>query len=78
MGSKLKQLFEMTRNLDVVVVFIDEFEEIAGSSDNASRTDKTITNEFLFNKISHFTFEKEYNDGKGFRVTHVYVFRHNS
>jgi SpoVK/Ycf46/Vps4 family AAA+-type ATPase len=47
MGSKLKQLFETTRNFDELVLFIDEFEEIAGSRDNASRTDKSITNEFL-------------------------------
>jgi SpoVK/Ycf46/Vps4 family AAA+-type ATPase len=30
-----------------VVLFIDEFEEIAGSRDHASRIDKSITNEFL-------------------------------
>ncbi len=47
MGSKLKQLFETTRNLDEAVIFIDEFEELAGNRDNASRTDKSITNEFL-------------------------------
>jgi SpoVK/Ycf46/Vps4 family AAA+-type ATPase len=47
MGSKLKRLFEITREIDEVVIFIDEFEEIAGSRDNASRTEKSITNEFL-------------------------------
>lgn len=46
-GSKLKQLFEITRKLDEVVIFIDEFEEIGGSRDNVSRTEKSITNEFL-------------------------------
>lgn len=60
MGSKLKQLFEMTRNLDEIVVFIDEFEEIAGSRDNASRTDKTITNEFL-KQVPLFRREKKKN-----------------
>jgi SpoVK/Ycf46/Vps4 family AAA+-type ATPase len=47
MGSNLKHLFEVTRNIDEVVVFIDEFEEIAGNRDNASRMEKSITNEFL-------------------------------
>jgi len=154
MGSKLKHLFEEARNIDEVVVFIDEFEEIAGNRDNASRMEKSITNEFikqvplfrrekkknllvcatnyirqldaalirpgrfdciipvgdldkksrslifehylaktnhgdvdvdkvaqelsfftpadieyLFNKVSHFAFEKEYNEGKDFKVT---------
>ncbi|MBW2108853.1 MAG: ATP-binding protein, partial [Deltaproteobacteria bacterium] len=35
------------RSLDRVVVFIDEFEEIAASRDRASRIDKSITNELL-------------------------------
>jgi SpoVK/Ycf46/Vps4 family AAA+-type ATPase len=60
MGSKLKQLFETTRNLDDVVIFIDEFEEIAGSRDNASRTDKSITNEFL-KQVPLFRREKRKN-----------------
>ena len=47
LGAKLKQLMEKVRNLDETVVFIDEFEEIAGSRDHASRIDKSITNEFL-------------------------------
>lgn len=47
MGSNLKKLMEKARNLDETVLFIDEFEEIAGSRDQASRVDKSITNEFL-------------------------------
>jgi len=47
LGVNLKRLMETVRKLDEVVVFIDEFEEIAGSRDQASRLDKTITNEFL-------------------------------
>lgn len=47
MGQKLKNLFGLTRDSDETVIFIDEFEEIAGKRDNASRTDKPITNEFL-------------------------------
>ncbi len=47
LGANLKHLMEKVRNLDEAVVFIDEFEEIAGSRDNASRIDKSITNEFL-------------------------------
>jgi len=38
---------EKARNLDEVVLFIDEFEEIAGSRDMGDRIDKSITNEFL-------------------------------
>jgi SpoVK/Ycf46/Vps4 family AAA+-type ATPase len=38
---------EKARNLEEAVIFIDEFEEIAGSRDEASRIDKSITNEFL-------------------------------
>jgi len=38
---------EKSRTLDEAVIFIDEFEEIAGSRDEASRVDKSITNEFL-------------------------------
>ncbi|MBW2662585.1 MAG: ATP-binding protein, partial [Deltaproteobacteria bacterium] len=33
--------------LEEVVIFIDEFEEIAASRDMATRIDKSITNEFL-------------------------------
>jgi transitional endoplasmic reticulum ATPase len=47
LGANLKRFMEKTRNLDEVVLFIDEFEEIAGSRDHASRIDKSITNEFL-------------------------------
>ena len=47
LGANLKRLMEKARNLDEVVVFIDEFEEIAASRDHASRIDKSITNEFL-------------------------------
>jgi transitional endoplasmic reticulum ATPase len=47
LGANLKSLMESARNLDEVVLFIDEFEEIAGSRDRASRIDKSITNEFL-------------------------------
>jgi SpoVK/Ycf46/Vps4 family AAA+-type ATPase len=47
MGHNLKRLFSETRDLDETVIFIDEFEEIAAKRDNASRRDKSITNEFL-------------------------------
>lgn len=47
LGANLKTLIEKAGNLDEVVLFIDEFEEIAGSRDHASRIDKSITNEFL-------------------------------
>ena len=47
LGMNLKRLMEKARNLDEVVFFIDEFEEISGSRDHASRIDKSITNEFL-------------------------------
>lgn len=60
MGSKLKKLFEITSKLDEIVIFIDEFEEIAGSRDNASRTDKSITNEFL-KQVPLFRREKKKN-----------------
>lgn len=46
-GANLKEIMEKARNLDEAVVFIDEFEEIAGSREQASRIDKSITNEFL-------------------------------
>lgn len=60
MGANLKQLFEMTKNLDDVVVFIDEFEEIAASRDNASRAERSITNEFL-KQVPLFRREKRRN-----------------
>jgi transitional endoplasmic reticulum ATPase len=46
-GSNLRAVLEKARNLEESVVFIDEFEEIAGSRDNADRIDKSITNELL-------------------------------
>ena len=46
-GANLRDVMEQARNLDEVVLFIDEFEEIAGSRDRADRIDKSITNEFL-------------------------------
>ena len=50
-GANLHNVMEKARNLEEAVIFIDEFEEIAGSRDEASRIDKSITNEFL--KRSH-------------------------
>ena len=47
LAANLKQLMEKVRRLDEVVVFIDEFEEIAASRDRASRIEKSVTNEFL-------------------------------
>jgi SpoVK/Ycf46/Vps4 family AAA+-type ATPase len=46
-GANLHAIMEKARNLEEAVIFIDEFEEIAGSRDEASRIDKSITNEFL-------------------------------
>jgi len=46
-GANLRATMEKVRKLDEVVVFIDEFEEIASSRDEASRVDRSITNEFL-------------------------------
>ena len=46
-GANLRQIMEEVRNLDRVVLFIDEFEELAGSRDMGDRIDKSITNEFL-------------------------------
>ena len=46
-GANLRIVMEKARNLEEAVVFIDEFEEIAGSRDEANRIDKSITNEFL-------------------------------
>jgi transitional endoplasmic reticulum ATPase len=46
-GANLRTIMEKARDLDEAVIFIDEFEEIAGSRDNADRIDKSITNELL-------------------------------
>ena len=46
-GANLRRIMEKIRKLDEAVVFIDEFEEIASSRDEASRVDRSITNEFL-------------------------------
>lgn len=46
-GANLREILEKASSLDEVVLFIDEFEEIAGSRDMADRIDKSITNEFL-------------------------------
>jgi SpoVK/Ycf46/Vps4 family AAA+-type ATPase len=47
MGANLRAVMEKARGLDEAVVFIDEFEELAGRRDEADRIDKSITNEFL-------------------------------
>jgi SpoVK/Ycf46/Vps4 family AAA+-type ATPase len=46
-GANLRSVMEKSRNLDESIIFIDEFEEIAGSRDEGTRVDKSITNEFL-------------------------------
>ena len=46
-GVNLHNVMERSRNLEEAVIFIDEFEEIAASRDEANRVDKSITNEFL-------------------------------
>jgi SpoVK/Ycf46/Vps4 family AAA+-type ATPase len=46
-GANLRQAMEKARTLKETVIFIDEFEELAGNRDEASRVDKSITNEFL-------------------------------
>jgi transitional endoplasmic reticulum ATPase len=46
-GANLRAVMEKARNLNEAVLFIDEFEEIAASRDQADRIDKSITNEFL-------------------------------
>ena len=46
-GANLRKVMEKARSLDEAVIFIDEFEEIAGSRDTGDRFDKSITNEFL-------------------------------
>ncbi len=60
MGRNLKRLFAETRDIEEAVVFIDEFEEIAGKRDNATRRDKSITNEFL-KQVPLFRREKRKN-----------------
>jgi len=47
LGANLRRTMEKVRQLQDAVVFIDEFEELAPSRDNADRVDKSITNEFL-------------------------------
>jgi transitional endoplasmic reticulum ATPase len=47
MGANLHNLMEKARNLEEVVLFIDEFEEIAASREVATRVDRSITNELL-------------------------------
>ena len=46
-GANLRRIMEKVRQLQDAVIFIDEFEELAPSRDNADRLDKSITNEFL-------------------------------
>jgi transitional endoplasmic reticulum ATPase len=46
-GANLRKIMEKVRQLHDAVIFIDEFEELAPSRDNADRLDKSITNEFL-------------------------------
>ncbi len=47
LGANLRRIMEKVRHLDQVVIFIDEFEELAGSRDTADSLDQSITNEFL-------------------------------
>ncbi len=47
LGANLKKVMDMARNLNEAILFIDEFEEIAANRDNATRLEKSITNEFL-------------------------------
>ncbi len=46
-GANLRKLMEKARQLEEAIIFIDEFEELAGPRDNADRLEKSITNEFL-------------------------------
>jgi len=46
-GANLRRMMEKVRTLEEAVIFIDEFEELAGKRDQADRLDKSITNEFL-------------------------------
>lgn len=47
LGANLHAIMEKARTLENAVIFIDEFDEIAGSRDEATMIDKSITNEFL-------------------------------
>ena len=47
LGANLHDIMEKARTLENAVIFIDEFDEIAGSRDEATMVDKSITNEFL-------------------------------
>lgn len=46
-GAHLRAIMEKARSLDEHTIFIDKFEEFAGSRDSANRIDRSITNEFL-------------------------------
>lgn len=46
-GANLHAIMEKARSLEDAVIFIDEFDEMAGSRDEATMVDKSITNEFL-------------------------------
>lgn len=46
-GANLRRIMEKVRQLQNAVIFIDEFDEMAGSRDNADRLAKNVTNEFL-------------------------------
>ncbi|WP_075354988.1 ATP-binding protein [Desulfovibrio sp. DV] len=46
-GANLRATMEKARRLEEAVIFIDEFEELAASRDEADRIDRSITNEFL-------------------------------
>ncbi len=46
-AAHLRVIMEKARSLEEVVLFIDEFEELAGNRDTANRVDRSITNEFL-------------------------------
>jgi SpoVK/Ycf46/Vps4 family AAA+-type ATPase len=46
-GANLHGIMEKARTLEKAVIFIDEFDEIAGSRDEATMVDKSVTNEFL-------------------------------
>ena len=47
LGANLHAIMEKARTLEDAVIFIDEFDEIAGSRDEATMVGKSITNEFL-------------------------------
>jgi transitional endoplasmic reticulum ATPase len=46
-GAHLKSIMEDTRHLEETVLFLDEFEELGANRDQASRLEKSVTNEFL-------------------------------